>query len=53
MEEIDVEFGGFNMKKPPNNPPNSENLQILNFSIYATCARMLLFYSCMQKTASK
>jgi len=24
MEEIDVEIGGSNMKKPPNNPPNSE-----------------------------
>jgi hypothetical protein len=35
MEEIDVVFGGFNMEKAPNNPPNSEKLGISYFSINA------------------
>jgi hypothetical protein len=35
MEEIDVEIGGFNMEKPPNNPPNSEKPQIYQKRQYA------------------
>jgi len=37
MEEFDVVSGGFNIKKPANNPPNSENSISLKKTMNSTC----------------
>ena len=57
MEEIDVEIGGFNMEKPPNNPPNSEKLEILKKTMNSTWFALtqnglLLVFSSLSKMVS-